>query len=101
MNSLGRHYRDPADTANPTCDYENCNFFSSGHEFASLPYPQDISLGPVSELPQQQAPEVVQQGGDLARIMQMLLDQKEQSERTNNQMQIPCRYHGISDLASD
>lgn len=52
MNSKGRHYRDPKDTANPVCDYESkgqkCDFFSSGQEHSLLPYPPDISLGPVS-----------------------------------------------------
>ena len=51
MNAKGRHFRDPADTVNPSCDYESkgqkCDFFSSGHEHTKLPYPPDISLGPV------------------------------------------------------
>ena len=50
MNAMGRHYRDPKDTANPVCDYESkglkCDFFSSS-ELSKLPYPPDVSLGPV------------------------------------------------------
>ena len=83
MNSLGRHYRDQGDTSNPTCDYENCDFFLSGHEFSYIPYPADISLGPVSETPASSAP---QQQSELALIMEMLRKQQADSERTNAQM---------------
>ena len=79
MNSVGRHYRDQADTTVPICDYESCNFFSVS-EFSSLPYPPDVTLGPVSENLQSN------QGGDLSLILQLLQQQKEDSERTNNEV---------------
>ena len=51
MNARGRHYRDPTDITNPVCDYESkgqkCDFFSTGSEQSNLPYPPDVSLGPV------------------------------------------------------
>ena len=81
MNSVGRHYRDQADTTEPTCDYESCNFFSVS-EFSSLPYPPDVTLGPVSQNLQPT------QGGDLSLILQLLQQQKEVSEKTNNQMAV-------------
>ena len=80
MNPAGRHYRDQADTSIPTCDYENCNFFSTS-EFSSLPYPTDVTLGPVSENPQSS-----QQSADLSLILQLLQQQKEESEKTNNEI---------------
>ena len=53
MNSLGRHYRDQADPTQPHCDYElsgaKCTFFSTPHEFSSLPYPTDITTGPATD----------------------------------------------------
>ena len=53
MNSMGRHYRDPSNPENPTCNYDTngvkCTFFTSGHEHADIPYPSDISYGPVSD----------------------------------------------------
>ena len=81
MNSLGRHYRDQTDTSQPTCDYENCTFFTSQSEYSDLPYPTDISTGPASD-PSPPA----QQGADLSLILQMLQQQKADSERTNAQM---------------
>ena len=73
MNSLGRHYRDPTDPENPSCNYESggvqCTFYSES-EYASLPYPSDITLGPVSD------PEV-----DLSTILAAIHQQKEETER--------------------
>ena len=47
MNSVGRHNRDSTDPAQPSCDYDHqgtrCAFFTSGHEFVSLPYPHHNS----------------------------------------------------------
>ena len=76
MNSAGRHYRDQTDTTVPTCDYENCNFFSVS-EFSTLPYPPDVTLGPVSEI------QSSQQNADMSLILQLLQQQKEASEKTN------------------
>ena len=84
MNSLGRHYRDQTDTSNPSCDYENCTFFTSGLEYSDLPYPEDITLGPVSDPPPSAAPSAQQV--DLSLILRMLQEQKENSEKTNAQM---------------
>ena len=52
MNSLGRHYRDPSNPDDPTCSYETangakCTFFQDGGEFVNLPYPEDITFGPL------------------------------------------------------
>ena len=72
MNSLGRHYRDPVDPSNPSCDYElqgaKCTFFTSSNEQADLPYPDDITTGPVSET----APP----SSDLSAILALLSQQK-------------------------
>ena len=84
MNSLGRHYRDQRDTSNPTCNYDNCNFFASGSPFADIPYPSDISLGPVGDSSPPSASS--NQQADLSLIMQMLQEQRENSARTNAQM---------------
>ena len=87
MNSIGRHYRDQADTSIPTCDYElngtKCSFFSSSEndDLVQLPYPGDITLGPVSEVPPPAT-----QSGDLSTILQLLQQQKADSEKTNEQM---------------
>ena len=49
LNSLGRHYRDPSNPDEPSCNYEQkgvkCSFFTT-NEFASLPYPEDVTYGP-------------------------------------------------------
>ena len=77
MNSQGRHYRNPDDPENPTCNYQassgdRCTFFEDSH-FASLPYPEDVTFGPVSE-PETPNPE-------LASILALLNEQKAASER--------------------
>ena len=73
MNGLGRHYRDPTDPQNPFCNYESggvpCTFFRDS-EFANLPYPDDVTLGPVSE-----------SQPDLSTILAVLTQQKEDAER--------------------
>ena len=80
MNSLGRHYRDRTDVTKPACDYESngikCNFFTSGNEFADLPYPDDISLGPVST---PNAP-------DMSAILDLLREQKSASDRQADEL---------------
>ena len=66
MNTQGRHYRDPADPTVPVCDYTGCTFFTVD-ESASVPYPTDVSLGPVvTESPQNP------QSSDVAAIMLLL-----------------------------
>ena len=87
FNSQGRHYRDPADPQNPLCDYESngvsCDFYLN-NEFANIPYPADVTLGPVSEPnPPQDQPN---QG--LAQILELLNRQKETSEVQAQQMKI-------------
>ena len=83
MNSKGRHYRGQADTTNPECDYDGCTFFTSGQEFSDLPYPNDVSLGPVSlDTSAEPASDNVQ----LARILQLLEEQKSQSERQQGEL---------------
>ena len=73
MNSLGRHYRDPADPQNPSCNYESggvpCTFFTDSN-YANLPYPDDVTFGPISE-PQ----------NDLSTILAALNQQREDAER--------------------
>ena len=53
MNSVGRHYRDQSDPTQPYCDYElggaKCTFFTTPHEFSSIPYPTDITTGPATD----------------------------------------------------
>ena len=56
MNNQGRHYRDQDDVTNPMCDYVSsngvsCDFFSSSHEHSNIPYPTDVSFGPVAAGP--------------------------------------------------
>jgi len=81
MNSLGRHFRLQTDTSQPICNYEDCTFFTSNAEFSDLPYPPDVTLGPVSE-PQPQ----VQPTGDLSQILALLNQQKADSERNSNEI---------------
>ena len=77
MNSLGRHYRDQTDPANPVCDYEQngvkCTFFSSGSEYAALPYPPDITTGPVTDT-------TPSSSTDMASILALLHQQKADAE---------------------
>ena len=79
MNAQGRHYRDQEDPSNPSCDYENkgekCVFFSQEQEFSDVPYPSDISLGPLSRETQGSG------GTDLAQILQALNQQKKASDQ--------------------
>ena len=53
MNSVGRHYRDQSDPTQPYCDYElggaKCTFFTTPHEFSTIPYPTDITTGPATD----------------------------------------------------
>ena len=78
MNSLGRHFRLQTDTSTPVCNYEDCTFFTLNEEYSDLPYPPDVTLGPVSD-PQPQ----VQPAGDLSQILALLNQQKVESERFN------------------
>ena len=77
MNSQGRHYRDQADVSNPMCDYEKngepCDFFSTANSFSSLPYPPDISLGPITESETGNV--------DLSQIYALLQQQKADNDR--------------------
>ena len=79
MNSLGRHYRDPSNPMQPTCNYEGsngakCSFFEDNPN-ASLPYPEDITFGPVTENP------TSSQSPELAAILALLNEQKAVAER--------------------
>ena len=85
MNSLGRHYRDPSNPINPTCNYElngvKCTFFTDGNEFSSLPYPEDISLGPVSI----SLGPVSESNSELSSILALLQQQRaEQQQQAQN-----------------
>ena len=77
MNNLGRHYRDPSHPEAPECNYESggvrCTFFSEDNELASIPYPTDVTFGPVSEHP-------VSSSSDLSTILALLNEQKAQAE---------------------
>ena len=77
MNQQGRHYRDQADVTTPMCDYgksgQMCDFFTSAHEFSTLAYPEDVTLGPI--LPDTS-------GNDqMSQILDMLMQQKLDSQR--------------------
>ena len=81
MNSQGRHFRVQDCLDEPSCDYEYragapCTFFTSGEEFSSLPYPTDVSLGPINA---DNAP-------TLQTIMDMLLEQKESTRKLQAQV---------------
>ena len=77
MNNLWRHYRDPSHPEAPECNYESggvrCTFFSEDNELASIPYPTDVTFGPVSEPP-------VSSSSDLSTILALLNEQKAQAE---------------------
>jgi hypothetical protein len=77
MNQLGRHYRDPLDPADPHCDYElqgvKCTFFTSGNDLAEIPYPDEITLGPVSDASPPSS-------SDLSAILALLNLQKAEAE---------------------
>ena len=79
MNTQGRHYRDPGDPTVPVCDYTGCTFFTSD-ELASVPYPTDVSLGPVVTESSQT------QSSELAAIMLLLQQQKTENDARHNQM---------------
>ena len=78
MNSLGRHYRDQTDTSNPTCDYESCDFFPTGHEHSKLDYPTDVTIGPAVT---ESSP------SDLSTILQLLQQQKIDADQQKEQLQ--------------
>ena len=84
FNSQGRHYRDPADVRNPTCDYETrgakCTFFAND-EFANIPYPEDISVGPISESP-------LNAGGDMSTLLDLLREQKSATDRQTDALRV-------------
>ena len=84
MNSQGRHYRDQTDVSVPICDYEakgsKCDFFTASHEHNVMPYPTDISLGPVST-------DSVAQNSDISAILNLLQEQKAESEKQAIQLQ--------------
>ena len=78
MNSQGRHYRDPADPSNPSCNYvvsngASCTFFQDSPH-AELNYLEDVTFGPVNDNPENPNPE-------LATILALLNEQKAASER--------------------
>ena len=89
MNSQGRHYRDPTKPNQPTCNYEiqgtMCDFFQTS-EFAGLPYPEDITFGPVAEhtpapsLSQPTPASFNSQPTELAAILAILNEQKAEAE---------------------
>ena len=85
MNSLGRHYRDPLDPANPSCDYElqgvKCSFFASGHEYVGIPYPGDITTGPVSD-------PIPAPSSDLSAILTLLNQQKTDADLQREQVRL-------------
>ena len=76
MNQIGRHYRDPLDPSAPHCNYElqgvKCTFFTPGNEYAEIPYPEDITFGPVSD----PSPP----SSDLSAILAILNQQKTEAE---------------------
>ena len=80
MNEQGRHFRDQSCPENPTCDYESrngikCDFFEVGGDLAILPYPEDVSLGPI-------APTIPAENSvDLAQLMSFLQQQKEDTDK--------------------
>ena len=79
MNQQGRHYRDPNFPDNPTCDYEakgsKCDFFEVEEELAALPYPSDVSLGPVP------TPVPAEGPTELAQLMNLLQQQKADNDQ--------------------
>ena len=87
MNSLGRHYRDPAHPDNPTCDHElnsvKCTFFTTENEFSSLPYPSDITTGPVSDPPAVPA----SSQADMSAILALLQQQKADTDKQMSSLQ--------------
>ena len=90
MNSLGRHFRNQDELDIPTCDYElngvKCTFFGSGNELSDLPYPSDITTGPVADHVSPPVAQMATQQGDLSAILALLQDKKTESENTKNQM---------------
>jgi len=78
MNQLGRHYRDPLDPSTPHCNYElqgvKCTFFTTGNDLADIPYPEDITLGPVSDPSPPPS-------SDLSAILALLNQQKTEAEQ--------------------
>ena len=90
MNGIGRHYRDPADPQNPICNYESlgspCTFFEDNPDLAAIPYPEDMSFGPVSG-EQSQPPPDPQQPLNMGAIIELLRQQKEDSDRQLKKMQ--------------
>ena len=81
----GRHFRDQTDPTNPICDYSGCTFFTSAAEFSDLPYPTDVSLGNVT------GSEMCGPDGsnaDLSTILKLLQEQKSESEKQNNHLQL-------------
>ena len=76
MNSLGRHNRDQADPTQPHCDYElsgaKCTFFTTPHEFSSLPYPTDITTGPATDSVAPPPPS----SSDISELISLLKAQK-------------------------
>ena len=88
MNGLGRHYRDPADPQNPTCNYEHngakCTFFEDNPDLASIPYPEDVGLGPAIE---NQSQPTAPQAIDMAAIVELLRQQKEDNDKQLRELQ--------------
>ena len=102
MNSSGRHYRDPLCPDDPTCNYEAggvvCSFFTEDNDLAKLPYPSDITLGPVSD-PEAQEPNP-NQNNSLGAIFTLLMEQKAdfqkyQAENSNKMQQLQNQMNGL------
>ena len=98
MNGQGRHYRDQNNPADPVCDYESrgqkCDFFASNPELASLPYPQDISLGPPETGNSSEMSQV------LALLQQQKLDSDRQLAEIQNQVNQLASHTGLSRVIS-
>jgi hypothetical protein len=78
MNSHETRYLDPVDVENPAFNYERhgvkCSFFLSGNEHTTIPYPEDITLAPVSD------PCPPSQSSDISAIISLLNQQKSEAE---------------------
>ena len=86
MNTQGRHYRGQDDTTAPMCDFTGCTFFTTDDN-CDLPYPADVSLGPVTEQPlPSQAPPTAQ-SAEVSEIMALLMQQKADSDDRFKHMQ--------------
>ena len=97
MNSQGRHYRDPSNPNHPSCNYvtqggDSCNFYETSN-FAQIPYPEDITFGPVTDPP-------TFQNSDLSCILAMLNQQKAETDqyRKDQTEQFKMLQQQVNDL---